>query len=298
MSNTFELVRLSTQDHIELCGLMSCGIGGERSAIIHVHGLAGNFYEQSFVDNLVNVAVNTRRRIFLFNNRGHDYFSDAIRKADNQRETIAKGGAHERIADATLDISAAVAYVKQCGIHDIIITSHSTGCVKVVRYFLDSHIPPEITGTVFISPSDDVGLQADNAGGEFQNTLEQAKKMVQQGCDEELMPSGTFFYPIDAQAYLDLFDPHGPGNVFDLTNCGPGLDLLRHVHTPSLVIFGSDDIAVTDSDKKHAADKIIAALPANSRNCAAIINGATHDYAGYEGQLQKVIEKWIIDLTI
>ncbi|WP_005224220.1 alpha/beta fold hydrolase [Marichromatium purpuratum] len=296
MSTCFEFVRIKTRDGVELCGMMSKGTGFENRAIIHVHGLAGNFYEQRFVDNLASAAESSDCRILLFNNRGHDYFSDAIKEIDGRRETVSKGGAHERLADAAYDIEAAIAFVKARGLDDVIITAHSTGCVKLVRYVLDTINHPKITGVVFISPSDDVGLQAENAGAEFQKTIDAAKHMVQEGRADEIMPDGTFFYPIDAQAYLDLFDPHGFGNVFDLTNRGRGLEMLSNWSIPTLIVLGSEDIAVTDTEKKRAAEEILQALPEDSAHRSVVIEGAAHDYAGYESKLQVIIEEWIANL--
>ena len=45
-----ELIKLKTEDNIELTGLLYKPKEETKKIVVHVHGFAGNFYENSFVD--------------------------------------------------------------------------------------------------------------------------------------------------------------------------------------------------------------------------------------------------------
>lgn len=287
----FTLERFYASDGVELCGLLSAHPTPTRRGLIHIHGLAGNFYEQHFVDTIVTTGVDSGRQVLVFNNRGHDYLSDALATRNGQRETLARGGAHERLDEALLDIIAAVDLLRQRGIDDIVITAHSTGAVKAALYLMGDPIE-EVRGFAMLSPSDDVGIQWDNVGERFEPLLQQAREQVAEGSGSDLMPPDTFFYPIDAQAYMELFDPAGQGNVFDVDDHGNGLRALGAVTVPALVVLGSEDIAVV-GDKAKAAAAIVAALGSSATSDWVIIDGAGHDYAGHEPDLGTALSNWL-----
>jgi alpha-beta hydrolase superfamily lysophospholipase len=292
MQYTFE--RFYAADGVELCGMLSVEPANTEWAVIHVHGLAGNFYEQLFVDHLARAAVAAGLRFLSFNNRGHDYFSDAYRQELGTRKSSPMGGAHERLTEASLDLAAALLLVAEKGIENVVLSCHSTGAVKVVRFLFDR--PPAVQGLVLLSPSDDVAIQASNAGERYTSTIELAQRMVDAGQSDRLLPEGTFFYPIDARAYLDLFSPTGIGNIFDLTNRGKGLQALNHVTVPTLVVFGSSDIAVVGSPH-DAAEQIAASLGEGVSSERVVIDGADHSYIGHEARLGLVVGRWLKELS-
>ena len=288
----FTLERIKASDGVELCGLLSHEPINSNKGLIHLHGLAGNFYENRFIDSIVSAGIESNRRVFIFNNRGHDYISDSIVENSEGRSSLARGGAHERLAEAILDIDAAIDRMAYDGITDIAITAHSTGAVKAVIYLLKKH-RPEISGLVLLSPSDDVGIQKDYAGDRFDLLLEGAKSIVKNGQGDELLPAGTFFYPIDALAYIELFDPWGIGNVFDFEGHGAGLVALEAVTVPVLVVIGSNDSAVVANDKESAARRVVEAIGSKTESEFRLVEGAGHDYAGYEGVIKQIIKNWL-----
>lgn len=288
--NTYEMLRFSTPDGVELCGILSTEPANSRRAVMHTHGLAGNFYEQLFVDYLAAAAIRAGYRFGSFNNRGHDYFSDAFVTAGGRREVLARGGAHERLDEAHHDFVGALSVLERRGLTEVVLSAHSTGAVKLALFIAENR-PAGVSGAVFLSPSDDIGIQADNLGDRFAESIEEARAAVAAGRGEELLPDGTFFYPIDARAYLDLFDPDGRGNVFDLTGQGVGLQVLAEIAVPTLVTFGSEDVAVT-GNPADAAEAIERALKGSTCH-AEVIGGADHNYSGKEQELADLLTRWL-----
>jgi pimeloyl-ACP methyl ester carboxylesterase len=293
---TYSVERIRAEDGVELVGLWAAEPSNSKKALLHIHGLAGNFYEQRFVDAIAAAGSSAGRRPLLLNTRGHDYLSDSYVYGENGRTTLARGGAHERLGEASLDIAAAVGFLRGHGIEDIVITAHSTGAIKAVQYAIEH--PRSLAGIVLLSPSDDVGIQLENLKDQFQSTLDLARRRIADGVGEELMPAESFFYPVDAKAYVDLFDPHGPGNVFDMANQGPGLSLLAGVHEPVLVVIGSSDIAVVSDDKAGEVAKILAALPSSGLHQGHVVADAGHDYFEHEDEVEEVLREWLAKLDL
>ena len=44
--------------------------------VIHVHGMAGNFYENTFIEPIALKCEESNIDFLCFNNRGHDYIAD------------------------------------------------------------------------------------------------------------------------------------------------------------------------------------------------------------------------------
>ena len=286
------LERIRANDGVELCGVLAAPPHPTHRGLIHIHGLSGNFYEQKFIDNILQTGVESSYMTLVCNNRGHDYFSDAIIRHSDHKESLPRGGAHERIDEALIDIEAKVDFLISRGITSIVLTAHSTGAVKAALS-LSGRPKLEVKSAVFISPSDDVGIQRANAGGDFDNLLNHAENLVAQGNPDKLMPEDAFFYPIDAQAYVDLFNPESVGNVFDLTSPGASLSSLSSIAVPVLIILGSDDIAVVSDDKDEAAQHIIRSMPQSDGHRYRVIEGADHDYFGHESDLANEIKRWL-----
>ena len=66
-----ELVRIQTSDGIELDGLYCEAEGASGPAVIHIHGMAGNFYESRFVDAIADRLASLGIAFLTANNRGH-----------------------------------------------------------------------------------------------------------------------------------------------------------------------------------------------------------------------------------
>ncbi len=49
-TNVYQVVRIYAEDGVELSGMISDSPKDVNRGILHIHGLAGNFYEQPFID--------------------------------------------------------------------------------------------------------------------------------------------------------------------------------------------------------------------------------------------------------
>ncbi len=61
MNMKTSLQRLQTKDGIELVGLMYEPDAGSKEILVHVHGMSGNFYENTFLDAIAKKLTDTER---------------------------------------------------------------------------------------------------------------------------------------------------------------------------------------------------------------------------------------------
>ena len=88
-----ELVRIEAEDGLELVGFYAAPPGSAaRRAVLHIHGMAGNFYENRFVSTVCNTVVAKGLAFLTVNNRGHDYRSDNL-KGEGLETVSLLGGA-------------------------------------------------------------------------------------------------------------------------------------------------------------------------------------------------------------
>ena len=289
-----QLLRVMTSDRIELQGfLVSPESGVGSTAILHMHGLAGNFYENRFVDQVARAASSQGFSFLTTNNRGHDYISDLIHeKQDGRIEYRQIGGVYEAFEDCILDIRAWVEFLKSMGTETVILQGHSHGALKVT-YYLYRVADPCVSGLILLSPSDDFGMQRLRLEDRFGEALELADRLIARGEGARLMPEGYFHYPISARTYSDIFQEGSRLKMFNLA--GTDADTfpeLESIKVPVLVILGSVDEEFVGAPGQYLSD--LRAHMKNATDFAGfVVDGAPHNYLKYERDVAERIKGWL-----
>jgi len=290
-----EFKRILTEDGLELQGLFfSPSEGYSETTVIHVHGLSGNFYENRFVEVVAEVVTEKGMNFMSFNNRGHEYISDLVHQPGDEKSPGYRqiGGAFERFEECVHDIRAYFDFARRNGAKRIILQGHSHGAIKVT--YFDYIVPEEeIAGFILLSPSDDFDLQRSSIGNRFDFALETARKMIDEGNENAIMPGDLFKYHTSAGTYFDTFRPDSPLRVFNL-GCTDASDFpeLESVKQPVLAIVGSFEEAFVMSPGDYLAEMRDKMANATSFE-GHIITGAPHNYLGYERELAGLISDWL-----
>lgn len=287
-----EIVRIFTKDGIELHGLLFMPASGTPTrGVVHVHGLAGNFYENRFIFAIAEELVRAGLAFFTFNNRGHDYISDLNKETPSGVESIRGGGAFERVSECVQDIDAAITLMQERGVPTLFLEGHSTGANKVVFY--QAHRQnPLVKGLVLLSPCDDVALQHDSVKERAPDLLASARTLIDQGKGEELMPTGSYYsYPMSAATFYDYFGPEADQDVFPYRDPGNEFKALGLIAVPMLVTFGkkSDGLLIPAED---ACQMLERHARLSSVTCK-LIEGASHSYLGQEAALAQQVLSWL-----
>jgi pimeloyl-ACP methyl ester carboxylesterase len=289
-----ELCRVITSDGIELQGLLVCPEGkpGTRT-VIHVHGLAGNFYENRFIDDVATAVVENGINFLTVSTRGRDYLSDFIyERPDGTTEYKQIGGIHELFEESLLDIKAWVEFLASRGTEIFILQGHSHGALKVT-YYSHKTRDSRVGGLILLSPSDDFGCQRSCMGERFDEALDVATALIADGKGAVLMPEGYFQYPVSAATYMDTFGQGSPLSMFNISRTDRDeFAELASIKVPVLAVAGNVEEAFVGVPEDY-----LSGIRGLCRNAASfescIIDGAPHNYLHFEAQVAKRIGKWI-----
>jgi pimeloyl-ACP methyl ester carboxylesterase len=294
-----ELCRVATSDGLELQGLLvppegaSPASGRPETTVIHTHGLSGNFYENRFVDAVADAVTAAGANFITANNRGHEYISDSITTLPSGKIASTQvGGAFEKFEDCLKDIQAWVDFAKARGAGRIILQGHSHGALKMT-HFLSKTADPAIAGIILLSPSDDFGLQRYRMGRRFDEILGIVKKMVDEGRAGEFVPRDYFHYHISAATYYDTFRPHSHVKNFNISMTDTHrFHELESIQVPVLLIVGSVEEAFVGRPDEFVAD-VKRRIKKTKDFTGHAINGAPHNYLGYEAELCRLVGEWL-----
>ena len=289
-----EFVRFLAEDGVEMQGLYTTpATTAPRQGIVHVHGMAGNFYEPPFVDRLAQTLAGQGYAFLCFNTRGHDYLAD-LAKWDGAGWTELDGGrAYDVFADSLHDLGAACEFLRARGVVDICLQGHSSGTNKAV-FCQHRRQYDDVRAMVLLSPNDDIGLQQAARGDQFAAVLEVARGLVAHGRGDELMPVGPSF-PISAGSYLDYFGPRSLADVFPFRQPEAAFPEVASLRCPLLILFGGDGDYVL-GDLTETLELLRRKATANPRVDVGIVAGAPHDYRGHEEELARIIAEWMGDV--
>ena len=287
-----DFIRFETPDHIELQGWLSNTDGD--LAVIHMHGMSGNGYENAFIDTL-HETYNTRGiSFFAIDNRGRGVISSFWQKEELSRwgECTKLGGSCFEIFDECVhDINGAINYLKSIGKTRFILQGHSLGCTKVVHY-MNTQATDNIDKVILLAPTDMVAWAGRDKNHE--TNVEKARKLIAENKPTALVgaqcwPDET---PLSAQTYLSICVANTSADMYGERENGASLG---SVNKPMLVVYGSDDIGIKEiygsiDDWKVRAEAIID----KDTTRIATIEGASHSFKHFEKQLSDAIENFVL----
>lgn len=277
-----------TEDKLLLQGLLHKSEDSVGKAVLHIHGMAGNFYFNRFYNSMAKSFTDKGWGFLTVNTRGHDVAS-WTRVAGEKENYKMIGNAQERFEDCLIDIRCWIKFLEKQGYKDIILQGHSLGAVKVAYYQAKTK-NPRVQGLILISPSDMIALaEAEKNRGEW---LETARRMIKEGRGDELMPGILWdYYLISANTYLDFSLRDDAVDVFNLYDRDKP-SVLKDIKVPILAIYGEKDDASVLPVKESL--EIISKKVTNSPKFdTAIIKGAPHSFFGHEEELAEIIAKWL-----
>jgi hypothetical protein len=278
-------------DGIRLQGLMFEPDFESATIVIHIHGMAGSFYENSFIPIMAKKYTDEGLAFLAFNNRGHDYLCDLERVTLSGTESLMGGAAYESITDSLFDIDGAIAFAKGNSYKNIILQGHSSGANKIVYSLAQK--PLDTIGIVLLSPCDDVGLHIDDVGEKRSKLLILAETLVKEGTPEALMPENTFFnFWLSAKTYIEYFKEGSPFDTFPYRDSDNTFSMFSSFSLPIFVSFGTNGEYLLQSPEvvQKILDKKKSPHTTISFN---VIDGASHSYTGKEEIIVSKILEWI-----
>lgn len=285
-----EFLKIKTADNIELAGILYEPIDKTNRIVLHVHGLAGNFYENSFVDCQAKTYIQNGYSYFTFNNRGNGYFNE-LRKNDNNVVSYINGGAaFENFEDCYLDIKSAVDYVKSLGYNEIILQGHSYGCNKAVYYYYKSK-DPSISNIILLAPCDIIKEFQVFIGEEYSRYIDKCKKAIESNNENKIIDY-SLFPPMGftAKTFISSFTEDSPNDFYRYRTDNYKCSLLNGITLPVLVQIGEDDNSALVVDKNIVTNYLIT----NIKNIELkYIENSNHGYIGKEQEMSDNCITWL-----
>lgn len=269
------LVRVMTEDDVELQGLNFRGSKRVAQAVvIHIHGSWGNFYGNPFIDHFAEFYPRLGYSFMTVNNRGHD-----------------DGSIAERFENCLLDIRTWIEFAAKAGYQRVILQGHSLGALKAVYYLNSSSPPNRVQALILLSPFDVVDFYCSGDVTLRQERLAKAKAIATTD-PNAVMPKDVWnMWLISTGTYLDLVGFDTKADIFPFrTGTLKGTPLSR-ISLNVFAAVGGNDLDAFSSPQacEHALEQLNQ-LP---RVQAVLIDGAPHNFAGYESELLSEISHWL-----
>ena len=238
-----EFLKIETIDGLKLPTLYHKK-RGSKTLVIHVHGMAGSFFED-YVFELAKAYNDVGYSFVCFNNRGSGYYTSFLK---NDKIMI-YGSNYELFSESKLDIDAVVRYFEDLGYENVILSSHSYGCNKVVNYYVQTK-DKKIKKLVLMSPCDVIMQTISKLGNKYESLCKKAKEMVNTGFKNEVLSFS--FYPLcfSCNTFLNDFIEGGKNDIFRYRTPGYVSDELKSIKIMVDVIIGDNDKVVYLNDKR------------------------------------------------
>jgi alpha-beta hydrolase superfamily lysophospholipase len=280
-----EFVRFKATDDTELVGWLS-DPGGD-TAVIHIHGMSGNGYENNFLDTLRQYYFDNGIAFFSIDTRGRGIISDFRRRNDWLRG----GSCFEVFEDSIYDIEGAIRHLQSYVLQKkrIILEGHSLGCTKVVNFWLTKEAD-EVSEIILIAPTDMAGWA--KVDPEHQTYLQTAKQLLSEGNTQALVSAQAWIdkTPISAQTYPTICEEGSSADMYGEREDGA---LLGRVSVPMLIIYGTEDIGIVEIDGTVEKWEARVNNIKHPHTQVSIVTGANHGFIDYENELVASIDSFL-----
>ena len=262
-----ELLTIRASDGVSLAAALYAPAGPSRSAVVSVHGYAGNFYT-GVQAHLPRALARARHLVLVPNMRDHDHGPKTTRFEANG-----------------LDIAAAVDEAARRAPAPVVLHGQSMGTNRVC-YYLAERGDPRVRALVLTAgPGDLFEWNVRISGREAaERTLEEAERRLAEGRGEELMlvdlgPLGKALYSAE-----HLVSLRGAA-----TRSNPYSNLAR-IRVPVLVVQGTGDPLV---DWQRVPNRLRASATAAPRIDVIMIDGADHAFTHHRAELASTVAGWL-----
>lgn len=266
-------------DGLELHGLLHSS--KNKSCVIHIHGLGGNFYKDWYRDLMVELYGEKGYDYFTFNNRGSDFVKRMkYPKEDRQRW---QGYSYEIFEESLYDVEGSIEFLKSLGYTSFILQGHSSGCQKALFSLTQKNFQ-EVEKLVLLSPCDDMGLSLRDWG---QDGLEKRRKIAAE-YGEKLITDPDFFMgmPVTGDTFLSHFKEGSAFDAFHYYDEKKDFPELEKNILPTVVLFGSLDYVIDFDTIKRIFSRY-------KNYDLHSIEGAGHKYDGFGHELKTAISTFL-----
>ena len=285
-----EIVRTKSKDGIHFEGLLSEPEGVKENIIVHIHGMAGDPYTNTWYPYFHKLFPRDDIAFLAGNHRGTGSVTMFFQEPD---KFLNVGDTFETMDMAVEDIETWVQFAKDLGYKNIHIESHSLAPSKVAHYV--SKINHDyVKSLIMISPVDMLGSILDDKEA-HEKMLSEAEKHIKNGKENAILSDlldGEMY--ISAKTYIDFFREDSDCNVFNYTGRDHDWSVVNNIDKAVLAIGGTKDSEIEHiCDSKKALSILKKQLTSSPKVETKVYEGATHDFAGFEKEIVNEVIKFL-----
>lgn len=288
--NNNKLLQTNTSDGLILHGYYVPS-KDKQVAVLQIHGMAGNFYENSFTYSFAKKFEGKGIGFLTANNRGNGKDTD-FNKTNGDFVRI--GSQYELLEEAHLDITAWLKILIDEGYKQIILMGHSAGTVKSVRYLFEGELKDNVNKLVLLSPIDPLGFRIAKGRTNIADFLKQAQDKVDQGKGEELIDHVFDHDTLSYQTFISWYKQDDFGRMFEFFNKEYDFPILKQIKIPTKIIVGSKDEYFHPSNSNNPQEAMNILLRNIPNSEGKIIEGAEHSYSGFGDTLVGEVYSFIL----
>jgi pimeloyl-ACP methyl ester carboxylesterase len=289
----FELVRTITKDDLHLSGLLYES-NNVKTLCIYIHGYMSDFYSWPFAEKIAEDIKNSGKKdvsILLAQHRGTGMHTEILSQGFMSASLI--GSDYELIEESHLDISAWIAFASERGYSEIILMGHSLGTHKVVRYLFEGEFSHLVTKLILLAPFDKNGYLEEKTKGEWRKHLIEAREKISNGNELEMITEKFDDYPMTYRTYYSWYKEDDYNCVWDFyRKANYSFPIMNQINIPVKIIVGTaDDFFYIKS--LNTLEEVTSILKSSIKNLDLyLVDGASHCYVGYEGEVAKEVVKF------
>lgn len=284
------VLKAYSTDGIELDCILFAPLKPTKKIIIHTHGKEGHFLQNHFIHTMGEEYPKVGYSFLTFNNRGHDYMADLLKKTSTGFTWQQGGSMFDILEDAKYDLEGIIQYVQELGYTEIILQGHSLGPHKICYYITHAQNNP-IRKLIFLTTAD-VRYQFDSSVPNWEHYSLVAKDMIDKGEGTELMPICLWSNcPISAASFWNYTNPETNCFVFNGTHPELEYKNFDKIKLPMLIINPENDVATGVSAEKHM--ELIKQHSSSKELETCVLNNAVHNFLSKEEELVTHILRWL-----
>ncbi len=287
-------INTATSDNIIFNGLLSEPTTKSSTIIIHIHGMAGDIYTNSYYSSMHAKYPLSNIAFLAGEHRGTHSITQMLMKDGSVKNY---GNTYEVFEDCIFDIQSWVNKAKELGYSDIWLQGHSLGPSKIV-YYMSQNPDPFVKGLILLSPSDMIGLVNDPVGKkDHAICINEAHLLLKDGKGSQILSHDLWGeYRLSADTYVNFFGEKTNTAIFNFDNENLGWEKVKSIKVPVIAFTGTQDDGMVPVMDPYKAMKVFEEkLIGSPRKKTIVYENAKHSFDSFGDNIIKEVVEFIQD---
>lgn len=287
-----QFIKTTTSDDLIFTGQLSESSKKTSTIIIHIHGMSGDIYTNSYYSLMHEYYPNNGIAFLTGEHRGTHSITQMLLKDGGVKNC---GNTYEIFEDCTQDIQAWINKAKELDYTDIWLQGHSLGPSKIA-YYMNQNPDPAVKGLILLSPSDMIGLVHDPEGKKDHDIcIKEAQMLIKEDKSSQILSHDLWgAYKLSARTYVNFFGEGSNTAIFNFADDSFGWEKVHNIRIPVIAFTGTkDDGIVPVMDPYKAMEMLESQLISSHKKKTIVFENAEHSFDGFGERIVKEVVYFI-----